>query len=154
MGYRPKPQYTPQQIANRNTTILKEKPMKYPTTTKSKSTITALTPEELMRRWDAMLGVDDDTDDTCTTPEDAIALMLADFDNMSPKQQSTYREDVRKASMAMDALVEEESARRDARVAKAAEQVYADRRRLMNDWWTDERGTFVGSLHPERTVRY
>jgi hypothetical protein len=129
--------------------------MKYPAT-KTKSTITDRDLLRIERDLDAFFhGTDDDEP---VTTEEAVALMLADFDNMSPKQQSTYRDDVRKASMAMDALVEQESERRDAKAAEAGEQIYRDRKRLMNDIWTETNDgvsrTFVGSLHPERITRY
>ena len=139
-----------------------DKPMKHPrpTHTKKASTapktadeLAALTPDELMRRWDAMSGADDD-EPPVTTPEQAIQVLLEDYDNMPPDQQRAYRAQVRRTAVAMDEMLEAESARQDVRECKAAEQFYADRKRLMNNLWTDERGTWRGDLHPERTTRY
>jgi hypothetical protein len=61
-------------------------------------------------------------------------------------------------SSAMDELRVGDDERKSQQLCAIGEKAYADRKRLMNDVWTEINNgvsrDFVGSLHPSHTVRY
>jgi hypothetical protein len=140
------------------------KPMQYPpkpkTTTKAVDT---MSPGQLERRWDQLLGADTPQPQPRLTPREVTDLLLEDYNEMTPREQREYRGRVQTAMDAMVAADEAEAAqeyqRKNDQLSRSGEQAYRERSRLMNDRWTEtnEDGTttsFVGSLHEDKVSMY
>jgi hypothetical protein len=105
------------------------------------------------------------TERECNRIDELLLLIERDsndeweLEQLVGKMIKQRRNKQRVASFATDELRVSDEERESRQLASIAEKAYADRRRLMNDIWTEYHadGTtrdFVGSLHPSHTVRY
>jgi len=121
MTYRPKPAITPQQIARRA-----KRPMK---------AASMLTLKQLETKRDRLLG--DDEPERISTTEEALEVLLEDFEQLPPQEQRAYRSRVRQAAAACDAWIEEQD--QINRLCSNGEHFYAYEKRARRDPRTRDR---------------